>query len=682
MLGTTTTVGLDEETTMTMTVPSRDRRFGDAETGPIPTATVHRHTHPPVGPCPSAEVPDGAYRHGLANRALADWVVRTALLTRPDEVVWCDGSDAEWTRLTDRMVEEGALIRLDPGLRPDSFLARSTPDDVARMEDRTFICTSDPADAGPTNNWRDPRSMHAELNGLFAESMRGRTMYVVPYSMGPVGGAISQLGVQVTDSAYAAVSLALMARVGDDALERIGPDTQWVAGVHSVGYPLRNADGTRRPDVAWPSNPTKYISHFPEERAIWSFGSGYGGNALLSKKCFALRIGSTIARDQGWLAEHMLLLKLTDPAGRAFHVAAAFPSACGKTNLAMLQPTLPGWRVETIGDDIAWLRPGADGRLYAINPEAGIFGVAPGTSVATNPVAMDTMRKRTIFTNVALTEDGDVWWEGLTDEPPAHLIDWRGEHWTPAKGTPAAHPNARFTSPIEQCRTLADDWYEQDGVPVDAILFGGRRATNVPLVVETESWAQGVFVGATVSSERTAAQEGTVGELRRDPFGMLPFVGYDMGSHWQHWLEVGEALGAGAPKVFQVNWFRKGEDGAFLWPGFGENARVLAWIADRVADPDAPTTRATPLGAVPAEGALDVRGLGVSGTSLQALFDVDPASWLDEADRTEEFFESLGGTVPAAVRAELRALRARLEAAAAAPAAAGGTTPARVEVAA
>lgn len=646
------------------------------------TTCIVDHLHAPVPVPPHPEVPDGAYRHGLSNRRLAEWVARVAVLTRPDAVVWCDGSDAEWRRLTDEMVEAGSLIRLDPGARPDSFLARSTPDDVARMEDRTFICTTDPADVGPNNNWSDPVAMHRELNGLFAESMRGRTMYVVPYSMGPVGGAISQLGVQITDSPYAVISLAIMTRMGEEALRRIGPDTDWVAGVHSVGHPLRNPDGTRRDDVAWPTNATKYIAHFPEERAIWSFGSGYGGNALLSKKCFALRIGSTIARDEGWLAEHMLLLKLIDPSGRAFHIAAAFPSACGKTNLAMLRPTLPGWSVETIGDDIAWLRPGPDGRLRAINPEAGIFGVAPGTSEATNPVAVDLMRKRTIFTNVALTEDGDVWWEGKS-EPPAHLIDWQGKYWTPASGTTAAHPNARFTAPLTQCRTLADDWYAADGVPLDAILFGGRRATNVPLVVEATSWQHGVFMGATISSERTAAQEGTIGELRRDPFGMLPFAGYDMGDYWQHWLDVGAALGDRAPRIFQVNWFRKGADGRFLWPGFGDNARVLAWIARRVsadaANADGPgtadaprTATMSPLGRIPAEGALDVRGLDLPDSSLQALFAVDPRAWLDECAQTEEYFAALGETVPDEIWDELAALRSRLSAVAS-PAASADT---------
>lgn len=631
--------------------------------------TTHTHRFPPIPATRLPDVPDGAERHGVANRALAEWVVRIATLTRPDEVVWCDGSDAEWRRLTDTMVARGSLIRLDPGAHPDSFLARSDPDDVARMEDRTFICSATEQDAGPTNNWREPTAMHTELDGLFAESMRGRTMYVVPYSMGPVGGPISQLGVQVTDSPYAAVSLSIMARTGDEALAQIGPDTEWAAGVHSVGRPLRDERGRRIDDVPWPSNPTKYVCHFPEERSIWSFGSGYGGNALLPKKCFALRIASTMARDEGWLAEHMLLVKLTSPEGRYFHVAASFPSACGKTNLAMLRPTLPGWQVQTIGDDIAWLRPSADGRLRAINPEAGFFGVAPGTSVENNPVAMDTMRKHTIFTNVALTEGGEVWWEGKTAEPPAHLIDWQGKYWTPESGTPAAHPNARFTAPIEQCRTLADEWHDADGVPVDAIVFGGRRATNVPLVVEAPDWERGVFVGATIASEKTAAQEGRVGELRRDPFGMLPFVGYHMAEYFQHWLDVGAGLGERAPRIFQVNWFRKGTDGSFLWPGFGENSRVLAWIAARIAG-EAGVVQ-TPIGGVPLADELDLTGLELDDAALDELFDVDPTAWAEECDQTETFFAALGDRVPSVLHDELAALRGRLGVAGEPPLAAG-----------
>ncbi|MBF4616014.1 phosphoenolpyruvate carboxykinase (GTP) [Curtobacterium sp. VKM Ac-1376] len=622
------------------------------------TPALHQHRYPPLPVPRLPDVPDGVWHHGVANRSLAEWVARIVRLARPDDVVWLTGADDEWERLTTGMVESGALLRLDPALRPDSFLARSDPDDVARVEDRTFVCSRTAREAGPTNNWWDPREAHNELDRRFAESMRGRTMYVVPYSMGPVGGAISQLGVQVTDSAYAALSLTVMARVGDDALAEIGPDTPWVAGVHSVGFPLRKGDGTRREDVPWPSNPVKYIAHFPEERAIWSYGSGYGGNALLSKKCFALRIASVLGRDGGWLAEHMLVLRLTSPDGRITHVAAAFPSACGKTNLAMLQPTLPGWRVETIGDDIAWLRPGADGRLWAINPEAGFFGVAPGTNEASNPVAVDTIRKHTIFTNVALTDDGDVWWEGRTPEPPAHLTDWRGQDWTPGAGRPAAHPNARFTVPVQQCRTLADSWAEPDGVPIDAIVFGGRRATNVPLVTEARDWTHGVFVGATVSSETTAAQEGALGVLRRDPFGMLPFVGYDMGDHWQHWLDVGARLGEHAPRIFQVNWFRKGDDGSFLWPGFGENVRVLAWIADRVHG--AADAEETGLGLRPVAGALDLDGLTLGDDTLAALFAVDPESWLDECARTDEFFGQLGESVPPELHEHLAALRSRL----------------------
>ncbi|GAA4675217.1 phosphoenolpyruvate carboxykinase (GTP) [Frondihabitans cladoniiphilus] len=622
------------------------------------STTTHNHTFAPLPVPPLPEVPSGAWRHDVANRDLAGWVARIALLTRPDEVVWCDGSEEEWARMTARMVDDGTLVRLDPTLRPSSFLARSDPDDVARVEDRTFVCSSREEDAGPTNNWRDPLEMHAELDGLFAGCMRGRTLYVVPYSMGPIGGPISQLGVQITDSPYAVVSLSIMTRAGDEALALIGPDTPWVAGVHSVGFPLRNADGTRRDDVAWPCNPVKFVTHFPDENSIWSFGSGYGGNALLSKKCFALRIASTMARDQGWLAEHMLLIKLTGPSGEARHVAAAFPSACGKTNLAMLEPTLPRWRVETIGDDIAWLRPGPDGRLYAINPEAGFFGVAPGTSEATNPVAMATIREHTIFTNVALTDDGDVWWEGKTSVAPAHLVDWRGNDWTPSSTTPAAHPNARFTVPVEQCPTLSDDWFASDGVPLDAIVFGGRRATNVPLVSEAFSWQHGVFVGSTISSEKTAAQEGTVGELRRDPFGMLPFVGYNMGDYWQHWLDIGETLGDKAPKIFQVNWFRKGADGSFLWPGFGENSRVLAWIARRTAGNE--TTVRTPIGFVPEPAALGARALGLADGALEELLTVHEEPWLDECAQTEEFFGRFGAATPQALWDELSELTERL----------------------
>ncbi len=591
------------------------------------------------------------------NEEVVKWVTEVAELTKPDAVHWCDGSQEEWEQLTAEMVEAGSLIPLNKDLRPGSFLARSHPGDVARVEDRTFICTERPEDAGPTNNWRSPAEMKAELMPLFDGSMRGRTMYVVPFSMGPVGGAITQLGIQITDSPYAVLNMRIMTRMGQAALDGITPGSEWVRTVHSVGAPL--TEGQK--DVAWPCNDTKYITHFPETLEVWSYGSGYGGNALLSKKCFALRIASVMGKNEGWLAEHMLLLKLTDTEhDRVFHMAAAFPSACGKTNLAMLQPTIPGWKVETIGDDIAWLRPGKDGRLYAINPEAGFFGVAPGTGDSTNPVAMETLWGNTIFTNVALTDDGDVWWEGKTDTVPSHLIDWLGNDWTPESDRPAAHPNSRFTVPIQQTPTLADDWFEQDGVPIDAILFGGRRATNVPLVAQSLSWQHGVFVGATISSEKTAAQEGTVGELRRDPFAMLPFCGYNMADYWAHWLEMGDVLGDKAPKIFQVNWFRKGADGRFLWPGFGENSRVLEWAMRRISGEIA--GRETPIGILPADGELNLVGIEEVEADLEKIFEIDAESWLKEFELTDEFFAQFGERLPAQLATELNELRNRLSA--------------------
>lgn len=592
-----------------------------------------------------------------ANPTLIDWVGEIAELAQPDSIHWCDGSREEYDRFCAELVEAGTLERLSEAKRPDSYLARSDPDDVARVEDRTFICSEREEDAGPTNNWHDPGEMRATLTELFRGAMRGRTMYVVPFSMGPIGSPVAQLGVQLTDSAYVAASMRIMTRMGSEALQALGADGKFVPCVHSVGMPLEpGAD-----DVPWPCNETKYIVHFPESREIWSFGSGYGGNALLGKKCLALRIASVIARDDGWMAEHMLIIRLTSPTGEVRHVAAAFPSASGKTNLAMLPPTLPGWKVETIGDDIAWLRFGEDGRLYAINPEAGFFGVAPGTSAETNPNAIDTVAAETIFTNVAQTDDGDVWWEGMTDEPPAHLVDWKGRDWTPDSDEPAAHPNSRFTVSIRRAPTFGAEWDDPAGVPIDAFLFGGRRATVVPLVHEARDWEHGVFLAATMSVETTAAAAGEIGALRFDPFAMLPFCGYNMADYFQHWLEIGRRGDpAKLPRIFIVNWFRKDAEGNFIWPGFGDNIRVLDWILGRCAGEGEAVE--TPIGRVPAEGEIDTSGLEVSAEEMRTLLSVSDHEVAEQLPQVEAHLRRFGDRLPEEVTAQLEALRGRLSA--------------------